>query len=202
MRPVVVGITGSFGTGKTTVAGCFRKLGLVVLDADNIAHGTYKKGSPSYKKIIKTFGRGILDKAGNIDRTKLADMVFSHKALLDKLCGIVHPAAIREIKRHLRKTKDMPGIVVDAPLLIEAGLHNIVDYLVVVKTSRAMQIKRAMKRSGLSTEEILKRINCQMPLSKKINMADYVIDNEGSKINTCKAVKTGWEKIKRDQMRP
>ena len=126
----------------------------------------------------------------------------ANKKSLNKLCNIVHPIVVDEIKESIKKisnSRDVPAVVIDAPLLIEAGLHNITDYLIVVKTSRSTQIKRAMKKTSLSTDEIIRRIKNQMPLRKKIQMADYVIDNEGSKSDAKKNIKKIWEEIKREK---
>jgi len=197
-KTIIIGITGSFGTGKTTVAKIFKSLGAALLDADKLAHGTFKRGSVSYRQIVKNFGRGILDKFGKIDRTKLAYVVFRNKSSLSKLCSIVHPLIIAKIKESVRRilnSGDVPAIVIDAPLLIEAGLHDIVDYLIVVKTSRQTQIERVMKNKGLTRKDVISRIKNQMQLSKKIQMADYVIDNEASKSDTKKAVKKIWKEI-------
>ena len=198
-RAIVIGITGGLGTGKTTAAKAFEALGAKVLDADKIAHETLKKGAPSYRKVVKGFGGEILDDGGEIRRAGLAGLAFRNKRALKRLCDIVHPVVIKKIKTSislLSKRKNVPAIVIDAPLLIEAGLHTAADYIVVVKTSRATQVKRAMKKTRLSYAEVMKRIRNQMPLSKKIRMADYIVNNEGSMKNVKKATKKIWEDIK------
>jgi dephospho-CoA kinase len=197
-KTIIIGVTGSFGTGKTTVAEIFKTLGAALLDADKLAHGAFKKGMISYRQVVKNFGSGILDKFGKIDRTKLAHLVFRNKRSLSKLCSIVHPIVIATMKESIRKISNSgtaPAIVIDAPLLIEAGLHNIVDYLIVVKTSRQTQIKRAIKKTGLTNKDVISRMKSQLPLAKKIQMADYIVDNEGSKNDTKKVVKKIWEEI-------
>jgi len=196
---VIIGITGSFGTGKTTVAKMFKALGATVLDADKLAHASFKKGTNPYKKIVNIFGRRILDRFGRIDRIKLAHLVFRNKKSLNKLCNIIHPVVVDKIMESIEKilrTKTAPAVVIDAPLLVEAGLHKVTDYLIVVKTSRPTQIKRVMKKTGLPASQIIKRIKNQIPLIKKIQMADYVINNEGDKRDTKKFVKEAWRKIK------
>jgi len=198
-KTIIIGVTGGFGTGKSTIAGMFKTFGAEVLDADTIARKTLKKGTISYQRIARMFGSCILDKFGRIDRAKLAQIVFRNRKSLDKLCNIVHPVVIDKISKSIKKisnSRSVPAVVIDAPLLIEAGLHNIADYLIVAKTSQSTQIKRAMKKTGLSAGEIKYRIRNQMPLSKKIMMADFVIDNEGSKSDTQKTVKKMWEELK------
>ncbi|MFA6321801.1 MAG: dephospho-CoA kinase, partial [Candidatus Omnitrophota bacterium] len=96
---MVIGITGSFGTGKSFVASVFRSLGAKVVDADRMAHEVIRKGTPEYRRIVKGFGKNILTGRGEIDREKLGEVVFSDVALLRKLTGIVHPEVIRKIRR-------------------------------------------------------------------------------------------------------
>lgn len=197
-KPVIIGVTGGFGTGKTTVAGIFKILGAKVLDADKLAHKALKKGTDSYQKIVSAFGRGILGGFNRIDRVKLACAVFQNRKALDKLCTIVHPIVVGEIAESIKKissSENAPAVVIDAPLLIEARLHTIVDYLVCVKTSRTTQVERVMKKTHLSANQIIRRIKNQMPLRKKIEMADYVINNEGSKNDTGKIVRKIWREI-------
>ena len=198
-KTIIVGITGSLGTGKTTAAKVFKALGALVLDADSMAHEALKKNTTSYKQVVKVFGRSILDGDGRINRAKLAGLAFHNKRNLRKLCDITHPIVVKKIKRSvsaISNSGNVPAVVIDAPLLIEAGLHEITDYLIVVKTSRRTQVKRAMKKTRLSSNEVMKRIRNQISLSKKVRMADYIIDNEGSKNSMKKTIKKIWEGIK------
>lgn len=197
-HPVIIGVTGSFATGKTTVAAMFKRLGAKVLDADKITHRLIKKDTAAYKEILKEFGGGILDGSGAIDRAKLAAAVFRDKRPLNKLCGIVHPAVISDMKRSIRDIAEngrAVAVVIDAPLLIEAGMRRMVDVLIVVTTSRKTQLERAKKKTGMDIVEIKMRIRNQLPLNKKAKMADYVIDNEGTESSVKKTVKKIWEEI-------
>lgn len=198
---IIIGVTGSFGTGKTTVAKIFKDFGASVLDADKIAHQALKKDTVAYNRAVREFGKCILRKSGQIDRVKLARLVFRNKKSLNILCNIVHPVVLGRIKESIKKvsnSKKFSLVVIDAPLLIEAGLHNVVDYLIVVKTSRQTQIKRLTRKTGLSTDEIIRRIKCQMPLEEKIKIADYIIDNEGRTGDTRKIVKQTWKEITKE----
>jgi dephospho-CoA kinase len=197
-KTIIIGVTGGLGTGKTTVAGILGTSGAKVLDADKIVHRNLKKGTVSYRKIVGIFGRRILSRSGGIDRGKLSHLVFKNKKSLNKLCSIVHPVVIDEINKSVKKilkSGRVPAVVIDAPLLIESGLHTITDYLIVVKTSRSTQIKRVVRKTGLTASEVVRRIKSQMPLNKKIEMADFVINNEGGKSNTRRIVKDIWKKI-------
>ena len=192
-----IGLTGGFGTGKTTVARLFKGLGARVIDADAINHQLLAKRGDCAKKIVRAFGHGVL-RLGQIDRKKLAAVVFNNRSKLVKLCRIVHPAIIKEITRSLQKCKKEKfkfPIIIDAPLLIEAGLHKTVDILIVVKASRQKQISRIVRRMKIDKSEVLKRIKLQIPLKEKIRLADFVIDNNASLTKTKQEVYGLWQKL-------
>ena len=122
-----IGVTGSFGTGKTTIAAMFKELGAKVIDADKIVHSLVDRNM----------------------RKKLAKVVFKRKEYINKLCKIVHPFVIDKIRAVCKKYKNRV-VVIDAPLLIETGLHKKMDFIVVVKAKKSVQIKRVMKKTKLS----------------------------------------------------
>jgi len=185
-RSRVIGLTGGFGTGKSTVAGMFRKLGAKVIDCDKIGHAILKNDKVIRQRLKKEFG--------TITRAGLAQQVFSSKPKLKKLNRIMHPAIIKEVKTRLRSIKS--GLaVIDAPLLIEAGLDKIIDYLVVVRANRAAQFKRAGQKTKLTTEEIKLRISAQLTLSKKLEQADFIINNATTRNYTAKQVKKIMESL-------
>lgn len=191
---MIIGITGSFGSGKTTVAKVFKSLGAEVIDADRIAHRIIKPGSKIYKKIVNTFSKDILKNNNGIDRYKLAHIVFNNKNLLGRLNKIMHPEIIRIMENQLRSAKSRL-IVLDAPLLVEAGLKEWVDKLVVVKINKRVQLERLLDKTSLSKTAILKRIKCQLPLEEKVRIADFVIDNSGAIGETKKQVKQVFKVI-------
>jgi dephospho-CoA kinase len=178
-RKIILGITGSFGSGKSTVAAILGSFGAKVIDADKIAHSIIRPGTKTYKKIVNAFGRDILKGNKAISRERLAKIVFSSKRLLRRLNGIVHPEVIRVIRQRI-KSSSASTIVLDAPLLIEAGLAKIADKLIVVTITRKKQIERISGKTGLRKQDILKRIKAQIPLRNKIRLADFVIDNTGT----------------------
>lgn len=175
---MIIGITGSIGSGKTTVAKLFSKHWYNRIDADEIGHQIIKKNSITYRKIIKEFGNKILDKDKNINRKKLGDFVFNDARKVKKLNSIMHPLILKEIKNKIiqiqKRCQDKTRIVIDAPLLLETNTKNMVDNVIVIKTDTDKIIKRNKK---FSKEQIEKILNQQMPLNEKLKYADFVIDN-------------------------
>jgi len=192
---LIIGLTGGFGTGKSYVAGIFKGLGAKVIDADLLAHNSIKKGNSAYGKVAALFGPSVLTAGREIDRRKLGRIVFNDKKLLKRLDNIVHPEVIKTIKKNIKKAARGDVVVIDAPLLIEAGLAGMTDELVVVTCPKGEQVRRCIRKFGLDKEEVLKRIRSQIPLTKKIKMADHVVDNRGPKAETRKAAKKIWRHI-------
>jgi dephospho-CoA kinase len=190
-KNIVLGLVGTFGSGKTTVAGYFRLLGAKVIDADLIAHSIIRPPGQVYKKIVRTFGARVLGKNRAIDRVRLGRLVFRDAKLVRKLNRITHPAIIRIIKDKIRRAKERV-IVLDAPLLVEAGLERSADKLITVKAGRKNQLGRLLRRTRLNKDQILERLKAQIPISDKIRIADFVIDNNGLRKETRKQVVKIW----------
>ena len=186
-KKIILGITGSFGSGKTTVAKLLKPKGAEIIDADKLAHQAIVRGSPAYRKIIRIFGKGILKKNKQVNRVKLAGLVFDHKNLLQELDRIIHPEVIRMIKNKIKFSKSKV-VILDAPLLVEAGLEKIVHHLIVVKINRRQQLERVKRKLRLQKKDILKRIKSQLSLSRKMSLADFIIDNSGTRIETVKQI--------------
>lgn len=180
-------------TGKSTVTDMFVAKGAAKIDADAIAHDVLENDAGVIGSVIAAFGEDI-SSAGKIDRRKLAAKVFSRKDGPARLSRITHPAIIRRINDKLADITE-GAAVVDAPLLMEAGLTGIVDVVVVVTASRATQIKRATER-GISREEAEAVIASQMPLSEKEKLADHVIDSDRGIDTTKKGVDAIWKEIR------
>lgn len=178
---MILGITGSVGSGKTTAARLFGRHWYSRIDADKIGHEIMKKNSAAYKKIVQEFGNEILDKNGNIDRKKLGGMVFNDAEKLKELNSITHPIIFSDIKNKIKKIKakckNKTKIVIDAPLLIETNLKDYVDKIIVVKCGIR---KIFVRNKNFSRYEIEKILKAQMPLNKKLEYADFVIDNNKS----------------------
>lgn len=189
---MVVGLTGGIASGKTFVSNELKRLGAHIIDADVIAREIVEPGRPALAEIAREFGPGILKHDGTLDRKALAGIVFSDKEKLRILNGITHPRIIertRELIAEIKAAHKDPLIVVDAAVLIEAGIHGSVDEVVVVLISEEEQLKRLVKRDGLTEDEARKRAASQLPLKEKAGYADYVIDNSDSPEATLKCVR-------------
>jgi dephospho-CoA kinase len=179
---LTIGLTGGIASGKSTVTGMIRELGIPVIDADQVARDVVKAGEEAYTQIVATFGRDILQANGEIDRAKLGAIVFHSEQERKKLNAIVHPAVRRRMMREKEAyvQSGAKTIVLDIPLLFESELTHFIDKVIVVYVDDDVQLERLMKRNGFSKEEALARIGSQMPLREKVKKADAVINNNGT----------------------
>lgn len=200
---MIIGLTGSIGSGKTTIAKLFGKHGFDVIDADEIGHKLLSNNSIVSKKIIRSFGNSILDKSKNIDRKKLGNAVFNDDVKLKKLNSIIHPVIFDEIRSQIRQIQKKCGgktrIVIDAPLLLETSAKKFVDKIVVAKTGISKIAVRNKKFTKNQIETILKR---QMPLDEKLKQADFVIDNNKNLKYSEKQVRNIMDKLKQKNKKP
>ena len=175
----IIGILGGVGSGKSTVAAEFAKLGCQIIDADKIAHELLDEPGVK-KKIVASFGKAVLDSAGKIDHRKLADIVFANGGKLLLLNNIVHPPVLARIEQLIEQYNhqvQVKAIVLDMPLLAEVGWAKRCDRLIFVDCKRELRVKR-VKKMGISDENQLKiRENSQISLDKKSNISDNTIDN-------------------------
>lgn len=179
---IVAGLTGGIATGKSTVAAIFQQSGARLIDADRIARDAVRQGTPAYAEILAYFGAGILLPGGEIDRKRLAAIIFSNPSQQRLLEGIVHPRVKEEATRQLdRIRQEQPGatVILDVPLLFESGLNCGLEEIIVVYAPEAVQIRRLMARDGLTEAEAQARIRAQMPIESKKALATRVIDNSG-----------------------
>jgi len=194
----VIGLTGGIASGKSTVSLLLKDKGAVIIDADEIGKQILKPGKAARIKVIEHFGQQILNEKKDIDRKKLADLVFSNKKELEFLNSVTHPEIINEIKAQLQYYRNLKTavVIIDAALLIEVGLHKIVDEVWLVTVDEDTQLERLMAREKhLSMEQAISRIKAQMPQHEKIKYADRVIDNNGSIEDTKNQVDKIWREI-------
>jgi dephospho-CoA kinase len=175
-----VGLTGGIGSGKSTVAAMLKARGAVVIDADALAREVVEPGTPGFDAVVERFGPEIVAPDGELDRAALAAIVFEDPERRAQLEAIVHPAVARragEIVAGHANTGDV--VVLDSPLLIETGRHRDVELVIVVSSQPETQIRRLVAR-GMDEEDARARLAAQMPLAEKAEVADVVLDNEGS----------------------
>lgn len=179
----IIGLTGSFGSGKTTTAEMLRRAGARVIDADVIARQVVAPGSPALKEIVDLMGREVLRADGHLDRAAVAERVFGDEALRKRLNEIIHPR-VREVElRQLEEWRDEPLVVLSVPLLLENGMERLVDAVVVVTVDEESREKRIGRRNGLTKRQIQARLAAQMSQEEKVARADHVIDNSGSLVS-------------------
>ena len=190
-----VGLTGGLATGKSTVAGMFRRLGALHLDADAIAHELLFPGGRAEADVIARFGPSILGPDGAIDRGSLGAIVFADGRALADLNAIVHPKVREEITHRLAReaaAASPPALaLVDAALLVESGMHAELDAVVVATCPPETQVARAVAR-GMRENEARRRIAAQAPAEEKVAVADVVIDTGGSLEETEAQVRAAW----------
>ncbi len=178
-----IGLTGSIGSGKTTVAGRLRMLGAHVLDADEASRCLLGRTGGCSDLIIQRFGKDILNEDGLIDRKALADVVFSDEESRRDLNAIVHPAVFETLEREyarIRSTDAHCPVFFDVPLLFETGYDKYMDRTIVVYADPRTVIRRTVARDCISEEQAMKRLSVQMDQSEKVKRADYVIKNDGT----------------------
>jgi dephospho-CoA kinase len=195
---VVIGVTGGVGTGKSTVARLFARLGAAVLDADAIAHQAMAPGRAARRQVLRAFGRGILNPDGTINRRRLAELVFRDRRRRRRLERIVHPHVIRQIRRQihrLRREGRVRAVVLDVPLLLEAGAQGLADALVVVTAPPTVQRRRLARARGWTPEEVARRSTAQWGASAKAALADVVVDNARGMEATRTQVTQIWNQL-------
>jgi dephospho-CoA kinase len=197
-RFVLVGLTGSIATGKSTVSRIFAHLGARVLDADLLAREVVMPGQPAYLKIVEEFGQGVVQADGTLDRNALGAIVFAEPARRKRLEEITHPAIAARQQRILSVFEEeaFEGIVIwDVALLFETGGVARMDRVVVVYIDPDTELARLMARDGITEEQARARIATQMPVAEKAKRAHYVIDNSGERAETERQVKTVYESL-------
>ena len=190
-----VGLTGGIASGKSTVSAMLAELGAEVIDADHIARQVVLPGTPAWCKIRDHFGPGVLHPDGQLDRQALADIVFADKSKLALLNEITHPAIFARIADRLEAHHGQDVVVVlDAALLIEAGLAEGVDVVIVVHSPREIQVER-LAAKGVGSHDAGNRIAAQLEPEKRLARADIVIDNTGSLEDLGRQVDKIWAEL-------
>ncbi len=194
----VIGLTGGIASGKTTISNILKELGAIIIDADKIARKVVEKSSPALKDIEENFGRDVLFKDGRLDRKKLGNIVFNDTGSLKKLNEIIHPYIVEKIIdeiNHYKETYNNRVIILDAALLIELNLMDLVEEVWLIVVPEEMQLGRLVERDNISADQAQKRIDAQIPLEDKKKYADLIIDNSKDLTYLQAQIEENWERI-------
>jgi len=193
----VIGLTGGIGSGKSAVSQFLAELGAAIIDADELGHEAFKPGTEAQREVVAAFGKQIVTANGAIDREKLGTIVFSNSEALARLNQIMHPRIYDMVKAQLEEYRRQEAgvVVLEAPLLLEAGWTSLVDEVWVTIASEATVLKRLRERSGLSEQESLARIHSQSPSEERVRHANVVIDTGGTLDELKAKIKELWPKL-------
>ena len=193
----LIGLTGGAGSGKSTVAAMFRELGAAIVDADEATHAVYAPGTDGFDAVVEEFGRDYV-RDGAIDRGKLGAFVFEHPEALQRLNAIVHPRVRQWMADETARAVEGGAEVViqDVPLLFENGLQGLYSSTVLVYTTPETQLRRLVEERGLTSDRALKMLAAQMPIDEKRSLADFVIDNGGTREETRGQVERAWARVR------
>jgi dephospho-CoA kinase len=190
----VIGLTGNIATGKSVVRRMLEHLGAYTIDADALTHRAYAKGAPGYQQVIDSFGKWLVNKDGEIDRSKLGSLVFNNPDAMTQLEVIVHPL-VRQATEMLIKRSIQPVIVIEAIKLLEGDLRNVCDSIWVTNAPEETQVERLMRKRGMNRDQALERIHMQSAQSVKVAVANIVVTNNGSFDALWKQVSAAWKEI-------
>ncbi len=177
--PLILGLTGTFGSGKSTVAAMLAEQGAEIIDADAIAHRLVEPGRTALAEVVGAFGRELLDESGELRRAELAKLVFGDREALRRLEGIIHPRVREEIVGRLEEVKGKTLVALDVPLLFEAGMEGMTDRTVIVTIVENQRFLR-LRRREFSEREIIVRLGMQMAQARKKELVGEIIDNSGT----------------------
>ena len=190
----VIGLTGNIATGKSVVRRMLEHLGAYTIDADALTHRAYAKGAPGYQQVVDRFGKWLVKKDGEIDRSKLGNLVFNDHEALIQLESIAHPL-VRQATEILIKRATQPVVVIEAIKLLEGELRKVCDSIWVTNATEEIQVERLMRKRGLGRNQALERIHMQSAQSTKVAVANIVITNTGSYDALWRQVNAAWKEI-------
>ena len=193
VQKLIIGLTGGFGVGKSSVAQRFKNMGAEVIDADDIAHDAMKKGSPVFDPIIELFEEALHPGGKKMDREMLAEIVFADPKRRKELEAIIHPYVYKKIQEKI-EASERPVILVEVPLLFEAGFEKLCDKVVVVTCNSTVKMKR-LKCKRFTEQEVRARERAQMPEALKAQKANFTIDNSKSIYQTQREIERLWYKF-------
>lgn len=187
----VIGVTGNIATGKSVVRRMLEHLGAYTVDADALTHRAYAKGAPGYQLVIDRFGKWLIGRDGEIDRSKLGNLVFNDGQAMEQLEAIVHPL-VRQAAEMLIRRASQPVVVIEAIKLLESDLRKTCDSIWVTNAPEEVQVERLMKKRGFTRVQAIERIHTQSAQSAKVAVANIVLTNTGSYEDLWKQVSAAW----------
>ncbi|HOW87111.1 MAG TPA: dephospho-CoA kinase [Candidatus Omnitrophota bacterium] len=193
VQKLIVGLTGGFGAGKSSVAQRFKNLGADVIDADKIAHDAMKKGSPVFDLIAQLFEEALHPSGKKMDREQVAEIVFADPGKRKELEKIIHPYVYERIKEKIEASMSRV-VLVEVPLLFETGFEKLCDKVLTVTCNNTIKLKR-LKKDGFPPQEVRARERAQMAESLKARKADFIIDNSKSIYQTQREIERLWSKF-------
>ena len=189
----VIGLTGGIGCGKSLAAQYFAELGALVIDADQLARAAIERGSDGFDEVVTLFGDSILND-GNIDRRALGDLIFKDPIAKKQLENIIHPFVRREFEEAVASLKGDQILVYEIPLLVETGAHERFDVVITVESEMENRIARLRGR-GMHISEIEGRVAAQATREQRIEVADFLIENDGSEDELLRQVENIWDSL-------
>ena len=189
----VIGLTGGIGCGKSLAAQYFAELGALVIDADQLARAAIERGTDGFDEVVALFGDSIL-KNGNIDRRALGELIFRDPAAKKQLESIIHPFVRREFEEAVASLKGEQVLVYEIPLLVETGAHERFDVVITVESEMENRVARLRGR-GMHTSEIEGRVAAQATREQRIEVADFLIENDGSEDELLRQVENIWDSL-------
>jgi dephospho-CoA kinase len=185
---MILGLTGSIGSGKTFVTRCFEDLGAVVIRADELARDVVAPGTPAHSEILRCFGPGVFLPDGSLNRAELAQKVFADSDARRLLESIIHPRVREREIELIEQHRDAPLVVLEIPLLFESGAQDLCDEVIVVTIDVVQRRARLKESRGMTDEQIDARLAAQLPQEEKLRRATRHIDNSGTREQTRAAV--------------
>lgn len=173
-----VGLTGGIACGKSQAAEWFKKMNVPVIDADEISRRMTRRGTSELSRIVECFGDEVLDKNGNINRPFMRALIYNNPSARKQLNAILHPAIRKQIEQEV-ELLTTPYCVIVVPLLLEAGMQDMVDYIITIDCPIEMQVQRIIKRDQCNETDAMKIINSQLDRNKRMEVSDIVINNVG-----------------------
>lgn len=193
---LLVGLTGNYGMGKSTVLSMFRKFGVITLDADRIVESLLVE-QDVLEKIRELLGDEVFNKSGRLNKKKVADLIFKSDASRNSLEDILHPLVFKRIKDFLDKMNEKDKdkvVIIGIPILYEKGYENRFDRTITVHTKEEIALDR-LEKDGITREEVLLRLKAQLPIEEKIKQADFLIDNNGTPEETMAQVEAVYKRL-------